>query len=427
VAYQVVGDQGPPVVYLHSWFSNLDAEWDDPAQARWLRRFGASCRLILIDKSGSGLSDRVVPPPDAAFDVWSDEVIAVLDDLNVDRAALLASSWSGPLALHLAARHAGRIERFVLWGTFACLVGDGDANPGMPSGELVDSTRDGLVEGWGSGALADVIGADPGEHGRERLVRYERAAVSRDAVGDLADRLVDADSRALLPQITVETLVVHVENPIFEQTQAEYLHEQLPNSTLVMQEPVWQWREAEGDLSAGATLVLEYLTGTSHEPEVASALMVIMFLDIVGSTTIVARLGDREWADTLKAFNSEVGRRISYYRGRTVSDTGDGFLAVFPTVRAAFELATDASMIGERLGTPVRIGIHVGDCHMERDQLRGLAVHAAARLLNFASDHDIVVTEPVVALAPTDLQFESLGKKELRGVPGQFSLHRLLR
>src|SRR4051812_673830 len=121
IAYRMIGDTGPPVVHLHTWFSNLDAEWDDPANARWLRRFGASCRLILLDKSGCGLSDRVVPPEDVAFDVWSDEVVAVLDELGIGTAALVASSWSGPLGLHLAARHPDRIDRLVLWRTFARL------------------------------------------------------------------------------------------------------------------------------------------------------------------------------------------------------------------------------------------------------------------------------------------------------------------
>ena len=430
IAYQVIGDSGPPVVYMHTWFSNLDAEWDDPANARWLRRFGASCRLILIDKSGCGLSDRVVPSPDAALDVWSDEVVAVLDELGISRSALLVSSWSGPLGLHVAARHPDRIERLVLLGTFARLGADDDRdlNPGMLSRELISAARDRLIEGWGTGVLVETLGIDPGRYGRERLARYERAAASRDDVVALSAYLVDADSRELLPRIQCETLVVHMENPIFERAHAEYLHERLPNSTLVAHDRGrWRWAEPDDDVGMAHPLaVLEFLTGTADEPETASRLMIVMFVDIVGSTGIAARLGDREWVDTLKAFTGEVEQRLLQYRGRIVNDTGDGFIAVLPTVRAALQLALDTAAIGERLGTPVRVGVHAGDCHIQGDELRGLAVHAAARLLDVAERGDVIVTSPIVALAPAGTEFEPFGEHELRGVPGRFALYRVL-
>src|SRR5262249_1307649 len=161
---------------------------------------------------------------------------------------------------------------------------------------------------------------------------------------------------------------------------AEYMHDELPRSTFIaLDRDNWRWTEAEDDLAAPALVVLEYLTGTSDEPEAASRLTIVIFVDIVGSTSIAARLGDREWVDTLNAFASAVEQRVVEHRGRRVSDTGDGFVAVLPTVRAALQLALDTAAIGERLGTPVRVGVHAGDCYIEGDELRGLAVHAAAR------------------------------------------------
>jgi class 3 adenylate cyclase len=229
-----------------------------------------------------------------------------------------------------------------------------------------------------------------------------------------------------LPRIATETLVVHIENPIYGRAQADYLHHQLPHSTFFAYDSEhWRWHETEDDLGADASVVLEYLTGTPDESAAASRLMIVLFVDIVGSTGIAARLGDREWVDTLRAFQREVQQQLSHYRGRIVHDTGDGFLAVLPTVRAALRFSLDVTAIGERLGTPARIGIHAGDCHVEGDELHGLAVHAAARLLDFGGRGDIVVTDAIVALSPMESTFEPLGERELRGVPGRFSLHRL--
>lgn len=421
VAFQVVGEGTHDVLQLHTWFSSVDADWDDPVTARDLRRLAASCRVIRFDKSGCGSSDRVVPSSSEALDVWSDEAIGVMDAVGVEQFSVEASGWSGPLAIHLAARHPDRITRLVLTGTFARLVAD-DQNPGAVDPAFVEAGVELLVANWGTGVLVDVLGIEPGSYGRERLARYERAAAARGDVRALCEALVHADARPALATIAAETLIVDVENPLIGPQQAHYLASAIPRARMAEIPREWRWQVAGDAPSAELPLIIEFLTGTHTEREVERQVVVMMFADVVGSTGVATRLGDREWADVLRELSHGTSLLVEQHAGHLVDQVGDGFLILFGTASRAIACARELVGLGERLGTPLRIGVHAGECHVNGKDLRGVSIHAGARIMAMAGRSEIVVSDVARSLADGRAHFATRGVHELRGVPGNFEL-----
>jgi class 3 adenylate cyclase len=152
-------------------------------------------------------------------------------------------------------------------------------------------------------------------------------------------------------------------------------------------------------------------------------LATVLFTDIVDSTGRAAALGDREWHRLLDRHDRTARAEVERFHGRFVKSTGDGVLATFdaPTraLRCAFGLMDSAA----DLGVGIRAAVHTGEVEMLEDDVGGIGVHIAARVLGEAAEHEVVVTRTVRDLATgTDLVFEPLGPVKLRGVPGEWEL-----
>jgi class 3 adenylate cyclase len=152
-------------------------------------------------------------------------------------------------------------------------------------------------------------------------------------------------------------------------------------------------------------------------------LATVMFTDIVDSTARASSLGDREWRSLLDAHDSLVRRELDRHGGREAKHTGDGFLAVFDgparAVRAARSIVSDVTA----LGLEVRAGLHTGEVEMVGDDVAGLAVHIAARVMAEAPAGRVLTSSTVRDLVVgSGLRFEDRGRHELRGVPGDWGL-----
>jgi class 3 adenylate cyclase/pimeloyl-ACP methyl ester carboxylesterase len=425
IAYQAVGSGPRSLLLLDDWWTHLDLEWDDPFRARWLRRVAASARLIRFDKSGMGLSDRVPPLPPEAMAVWADEAIAVLDVLGVETAQLLVCGWSGPLGAVLASRYPRRFDRVAFATAFVRLRGAGDP-PGVdPS--IVDAGEKVVLAQWGSGILTDVLGQSRDEvpDAQHRLdCRLERSSVAPADLPAVVNALLNADATSCLPEIEADTLVVHGLNPLLPEEHSRYVADHIRDARLeIVKEQDWRYPFAEDQLLLPWLVALAFLTDSPYERDLQHQLFTIVFIDIVGSTPFVQRVGDREWSESLEAFTEALHLNLAHYKGRLAGSAGDGFFLAFDSPRRALRFTLATSEKAAALGLPVRAGIHAGECHVEGTELRGLAVHATARIMDQAGAGEVFVSSVVRQLLDDQhLSFAAVGTRQLRGVPGSWEL-----
>ena len=156
------------------------------------------------------------------------------------------------------------------------------------------------------------------------------------------------------------------------------------------------------------------------------ALATVLFTDIVDSTRRLHESGDSAWRDLLAMHDSRMREQLNIYRGREVKTTGDGFLALFDSPARALRCATAMQAIARRMGTSIRVAVHTGEVEYAGDDVRGIAVHVAARVLAIAGPHEIVLTATTADLIEgAGIQVEDAGIHELKGVPGARQLFRV--
>jgi class 3 adenylate cyclase len=285
---------------------------------------------------------------------------------------------------------------------------------------------DAFRDDWGSGRyLAEHFA--PGHADDHRLVEW-LARLQRLAMDPTYGRKVAAmngrlDVRHLLPSIRVPTLVLHrTQDTGFDVRHARYLGANIPGARLVELSGS-DSLPMIGDSEAVLGELQEFITGARHEVEPDRVLATVLFTDIVRSTERAAELGDRRWRQLLAEHDAVVRSRLDRHRGREVKSIGDGFLATFDgparAIRAARGIVEDVA----ELGLDVRAGLHTGECEMADDDVRGLAVHIAARVTGLAGAREVLVSGTVKDLVVgSGLDFEDRGEQELRGVPGEWRL-----
>jgi class 3 adenylate cyclase len=169
------------------------------------------------------------------------------------------------------------------------------------------------------------------------------------------------------------------------------------------------------------------VVGIASDGPGSRVLATVLFTDIVDSTLTLERLGDATWRELLLNHNARIREVINAYRGREISTTGDGFLVVFDGATNAVRCGAAMVRAADPLGIQIRVGIHTGEVEFIADDVRGLAVHAAARVLSVAGPGEIVVSETTRDLLDgSGLAFEDAGTHTLKGLSGQRGLARLI-
>jgi class 3 adenylate cyclase len=152
----------------------------------------------------------------------------------------------------------------------------------------------------------------------------------------------------------------------------------------------------------------------------------LLFSDIVDSTAMATSLGDARWHDLLSVHYQQAQEAIDRFGGRRITTTGDGMLASFDAAAAAVECALALRQMSGSQEIDVRIGVHVGEVELAGDDIRGITVHEAARVMAAAGAGEIFATEQVRLLCQgSGLVFEDAGEFELRGVPDPWRLYRV--
>jgi class 3 adenylate cyclase len=415
IAYEVQGDGPVDVVHVPGNLFTLESGHEEPLAGfyRRLRRFGSQ---ISFDKRGTGLSDRLPPDATPTIEDRTDDVRAVLDAVDSQRASLVAIADGGPVAMLFAATYPERTSALVLSATAARMTWAPD-HPWSRTGEEVDEFVASIERNWGTGVMQGYMAAIADQ---TLVARYERLAGTPAASARLYRAYFDTDVRDVLGAIAAPTLIVHnTEHPTWPIEAARYLAEHIPGARLV---------ELPGPPSAESAerllqLVEEFLTGETHVSEVDRVLKTVVFTDIVGSTERAAEMGDRRWRELLDSHDLAIRRRLERFRGVEVKTTGDGFLAAFDGPARAIRCAQAITVDARELGLEVRCGVHTGECEVRGDDLAGIAVHIGARVAALAEPGEVLVTSTVRDLvAGSGLEFADRGRTELKGVPGEWQV-----
>jgi len=422
IAYQVLGQGPPDLVLIPGWVSNIEIFWEEPAVVRFFTRLASFSRLILFDKRGTGLSDRVAEMPN--LETRMDDVRAVLDTVGSERAALFGYSEGGVLCALFAATYPNRASALIMHGSYARLTAAPDYPWGLNEQER-SAFVDQAVREWGAPIGIDMRAPSMAtdERFRQWWARFLRLSASPAAFATLSHMNAQMDIRQVLPAIRVPTLILHsVNDRNLDVRGSRYLAEQIPGAKLVeLSGPDHVPWLSDADIVVDE--VEEFLTGARHAPEPERVLATVMFTDIVGASERAAGLGDRRWHDLLDSHHALIRRQLNHFRGREIDTAGDGFLATFDGPARAVRCASTISDGVRSLGIEVRAGLHTGECEMMGDKLAGIAVHIGSRVAALARPGEVLVSSTVKDLvAGSGLSFQDRGIQSLKGIPGEWRL-----
>ena len=427
IAYQVHGEGPPNLVLTPGFVSHVELIWEEPTIARFLGRLTSFARLVVFDKRGQGLSDRPGRPP--TLEESMDDLGAVMDAAGCGRATILGISEGGPTSALFAASYPERVSSLVLYGTWARMLRAPDYPQGIEP-ELLDRLRDLFRDEWGgpvaAGLWAPSAVDDP--EFRRWWAMFLRQGTSPMGAMALIDLYREIDVRAVLPTISVPTLILHRgDDIVVRECQGRYLADAIPGARYV-ELPGADHLAWIGNQDAILDEIEEFLVGSRRAYEPDRALATVLFTDIVDSTATAARLGDRAWRDLIERHDATVRHHLHVHRGHEIKTMGDGFLATFDGPARAIRCATSIREALSPLDLRVRAGIHTGEVELIGDDVAGMAVNIGARIGALADPGEVYVSSTVKELVVgSGLDFEERGVHALKGAPGEWSLFAVAR
>jgi class 3 adenylate cyclase len=430
IAYQVVGSGPPDIVFINSpYVSNVELVWEWPTLASFLRGLSQRGRLILFDRRGTGLSDKVRADHFPTLEARMDDIRAVMDAAGAERAIVSGLEDGAALCFLFAATYPDRVAALIAYQG----ASRGSWAPDAPwhlTEEAWEEWFQHVEREWGTrefvyGLVEETFPSRLGDQaftrGYWRLVR--QSITKSDMIA--ADRMwKDTDVRDILPTIQAPTLAVHVKSIHDVPGAAEesrYIASRIPGAVLT------EIDTADIDFTQTLPSVDRFLASLrAEEAQFDRVLATVMFTDIVGSTTKVAEVGDRAWRDVVERHHATVRAMLGRYRGIEVDTAGDGFFATFDGPARAVRCARSIIEAIRPLGIDIRAGVHTGEVETIDGKVGGIAVAIGARIGGFAEPAEVWTSSTVKDLtAGSGLVFEDAGEYELKGVPDRWHLYRV--
>jgi pimeloyl-ACP methyl ester carboxylesterase len=426
IAYSVLGDGPFDLVWTPGALSHLDFVWEDEDRSRFFHALASFSRLIVFDKRGTGLSDRVAGIAD--LETRMDDIRAVMDAAGSETAVVCGASEGGPMALLFAATYPERVRALVVYGSLPRFVRGPNFPWGEPRHEYL-AEYEAEAEMWGSEEIAREFLESQGmeaspEAVRERA-RRDRIVISPGAFLQLGRMNAEIDVRPVLSTIRVPTLVLHRTEDQIPVEGARWTAEQIPGARFV-ELPGGPHMPYLGDWEAVVAAIREFVEPVCLESAQPydSVLATVLFTDLVGSTAKAVELGDRGWRELLEQHHSRTRSQLSRFRGIELDTAGDGFFARFDGPARAIRCACSIRDAVTDLGLEVRAGLHTGECEVLDGKVAGVAVSIGARVAAQAGPGEVLVSQTVKDLvAGSGIAFEDRGGAELKGLPGEWKLY----
>ena len=422
IAYQVVGDAPLDLVFVMGWVSHMEYFWREPSFAKFLMRLASFSRLILFDKRGTGLSDRVPIHELPTLEQRMDDVRAVMEAVGSEKAALVGVSEGGPMCSLFAATYPEKTLALVMIGTYAKRICD-DEYPWAPTTEQRQHFFEEMREQWGGPVgveeRAPSVANDP--KFRDWWATYLRMGASPGAAVALTQMNAEIDVRRVLPTIRVPSLVIHrTGDLLLNIDEGRFVADCIPGSKFV-ELPGDDHLPFVGDQDAILDEVEEFLTGVRHSLEPDTVLATVLF------TRIVNAKDNRNWDNLLRRLRIQIGKEINWFRGREIDMVGDRPLAIFDGPARAIRCAMAIVEYASRLGVEMRVGLHTGECEIVDGKVQGMATQVGACVANEAQSGEVLVSRTVKDLvAGSGIAFEDRGVHSLPGV-GEWRLFEVQR
>jgi len=421
IAYQVVGEGDIDIVFVMGWVSHLEYFWKHHLFASFLDRLASFSRLILFDKRGTGLSDRVPIGELPTLEQRMEDVHAVMEAVGSKRAVLIGVSEGGPMCSLFAATYPERTSRLIMIGTYAKRIRDDDY-PWAPSAEQRAAFIDVVQRDWGKPVgieeRAPSMAGDP--EFRDWWATYLRMGASPGAAVALTTMNAEIDVRNVLPLVRVPTLVIHRSGDVcLKVEEGRYVASKIPGSRYV---------EMSGD---------DHLPFVGNQAEILDEIETFVRgahsasdYDRVLATVMSVQLDDveafRSRPELRERTREFIREQLEHFRGREAEYGNGKILATFDGPARAIRCAKAIADAASRLDVAVRTGIHTGECDRVGDVYSGFAVELASRIAGLGNVGEILVSRTVKDLvAGSGIGFEEHGMESFDGLDGEWRLFRV--
>jgi class 3 adenylate cyclase/pimeloyl-ACP methyl ester carboxylesterase len=423
VAYQCFGDGNVDLVVMFTSIP-VDVVWESRYWRRFLERLATFSRVIMFDRRGFGSSDHIRLESLPRWEAWAEDLTAVLDATGSERASVFATGDMGLWGLLLAATNPQRVQALILWNAYARTHAAPDYPIGSPP-EATEAIVEYVTRLWGTPegirfaepALAD----DPAEV--DFLARLARLACPPSFYAAYLRYIGQFDARGVLDAIHVPVLVLANDYETIPAAHGRYVADHVEGARFAK----LPGRGLCGVYDCAHQLadhIEEFVTGVRPAIRVDRVLATVLFTDLVGSTERASEMGDRRWKELLDTHDMTVRRLVDEGGGRVIKSTGDGVLATFDGPGRALSCAAQLRNELSDLGLQIYAGLHTGEIELRGDDIGGVAVNLASRIMTVAKPGDIICSRTVKDLVVgSGIQFDDRGTHALKGVPDEWQLY----
>lgn len=430
VAYQVFGTGPRDLMLVTQWGTNIDTFWDEPSAARYLDRLASFSRVILFDKRGTGVSDpfpNLDPPP---MTEWYTDITTVLDEVGSEHVVLLGDAEGGLMTIAYAAGFPERVSALVLINSLARSLRDDDYVIGMPP-HIAEQATQIFVGTYGvDSSLLHYTAPSVADDARFQRwwLKFQRSTLPPGTVARGLDWVLRQDVRDEARSLDVPTLVIHREDATYHRLAfGQWLADNIPGARLITLPGADTLPFHAGGFHEVLDHVEAFVCGEATSASTDRKLATVLFTDVVGSTERASVLGDEKWTDLLESINKVSAQQVARFGGETVFTTGDGHLATFDVPMRGVDAAKQILFEVGQLGVELRAGLHTGEITVTGDNIAGIGVHIASRVMDRAPDGKIAVSSTVKDLTVgSPVTYDKLGTFQLKGVPGEWDIYEVV-
>ncbi len=428
LAYQVVGNGAADVLWVGEAAQHWDLAWTDPDIHALYERAAPWSRTVQMQMRGLGLSEAISYFP--TFEQQADDVLAVLDAAGMQRATLVGSLTTCGAICVAAAKAPERVSGVVLFKPIPC----GPLHPNaLEHGWTAEAAAEyaagwrAAVAAWGTGASFDMwdpMCATP--YNRRLIGLLERCSSTPAYARGYVENALGLDYTGFLPSVQAPTRVLYPPTGNEPEAVTRRAAELIPGATFHTLTPTPRGASV-GEAYLEVWLHLqEAVTGVRQVGGSDRFLGTVLFTDIVGSTELLARVGDARYRELRDGHEREVRLQVEESGGRLLNVTGDGTLSLFDGPTKAVRCADAICRSARGAGVDVRAGVHTGEVERTSHDVTGLSVHIGARISALAGPGEVFVSSTVRELvAGSGLEFEQRGSRVLKGVPGTWTVYAL--